>query len=153
MKKVKPGDRVWVRNPRVMLERKVGTIVVTRRTPGGIGYLVEWEVDLVERPNGHRPGIAPAKSLPCTKGQDEPMRKKNVMETPSGSRALVQLFSSSALLDARVWLDGVYTELEDEGVLGRLMKDREVYFKIEGKTGSADENRTNQGNGGPLWNL
>lgn len=54
--KIRPGDRVWVRKPRVLLERKVGTIVGTKKTSEGLRYLVEWEVDLVERPNGHHPG-------------------------------------------------------------------------------------------------
>lgn len=56
MKKIKPGDRVWVRNPQVIEERKVGTIVATRKTSEGVRYMVEWEVDLVEQPNGHHPG-------------------------------------------------------------------------------------------------
>ena len=56
MKKIKPGDRVWVRNPRALLERKVGTIVATKKTNRGIRYMVEWETDLVELPNGHHPG-------------------------------------------------------------------------------------------------
>ena len=56
MKKVKPGDRVWVKTPRAIVERKVGTIVATKRTRKGVRYVVEWEVDLLERPNGHHPG-------------------------------------------------------------------------------------------------
>jgi len=56
MKKVKPGDRVWVKTPRAVVERKVGTVIAARKTPKGVRYLVEWEVDLLERPNGHHPG-------------------------------------------------------------------------------------------------
>ena len=56
MRKIRPGDRVWVRKPRELTERKVGTIVGTKRTSKGVRYLVEWEMDLVEEPNGHHPG-------------------------------------------------------------------------------------------------
>lgn len=42
------------------------------------------------------------------------------------------LVRRSEKLDARVWLDGVYTELEDALVLRNWVVDREVYFKIEG---------------------
>ena len=59
MSKIRPGDRVWVRKPHVITERKVGTVIGTKRTPGGLRYLVEWEVDLMERPNGHHPGYRP----------------------------------------------------------------------------------------------
>ena len=56
MRKIRVGDRVWVKNPRALTERKVGTIVGTRRTSEGLRYFVEWEIDLVEHPNGHHPG-------------------------------------------------------------------------------------------------
>jgi hypothetical protein len=46
---------------------------------------------------------------------------------------LVDLIASSKALDARVWLDGVYTEIADERVLGNWMNDRDVYFKVEGR--------------------
>jgi hypothetical protein len=46
---------------------------------------------------------------------------------------LVDLIASSKALDARVWLDGVYTEIADERVLGSWMNDRDVYFKVEGR--------------------
>jgi len=32
----------------------------------------------------------------------------------------------------RVWLDGVYTDIENAEVRGEWMKGREVYFKVEG---------------------
>jgi len=38
---VKPGDRVWVRHPSELVERKVGTIVAAKKTPQGVRYLVE----------------------------------------------------------------------------------------------------------------
>ena len=46
---------------------------------------------------------------------------------------LVDLIASSKALDARVWLDGVYTEIADEQVIGSWMNDRDVYFKVEGR--------------------
>jgi hypothetical protein len=46
---------------------------------------------------------------------------------------LTQLISSSAKLDVRVWLDGVYTDLENASTHREWMKGREVYFKVEGK--------------------
>lgn len=46
---------------------------------------------------------------------------------------LVSLIASSRALDARVWLDGVYTDIVDEQVHGKWMNDRDVYFKVEGR--------------------
>jgi hypothetical protein len=46
---------------------------------------------------------------------------------------LVELIASSKALDARVWLDGVYTDIGDEQVHGDWMNDRDVYFKVEGR--------------------
>ena len=46
---------------------------------------------------------------------------------------LVDLIDSSKSLDARVWLDGVYTDMSDEQVRGDWMNDRDVYFKVEGR--------------------
>ena len=56
MSRIRQGDRVYVKEPRVLTERKVGTIVAARNTARGTRYLVEWEVGLVEKPNGHHPG-------------------------------------------------------------------------------------------------
>lgn len=56
MRTIKNGDRVWVRKPRVLNERKVGTIIGTKRTSQGVRYIVEWDLDLVEKQNGHHPG-------------------------------------------------------------------------------------------------
>ena len=64
MSKVRPGDRVWVKNPRELTERKVGTIIAKKNTPMGIRYLVEWEVDLIEKPNGHHPGYRASEIVP-----------------------------------------------------------------------------------------
>jgi hypothetical protein len=46
---------------------------------------------------------------------------------------LVNLIGSSKALDVRVWLDGVYTDIEDDQVRGAWMNDRDVYFKVEGR--------------------
>ena len=46
---------------------------------------------------------------------------------------LAELISSSASLNVRVWLDGVYTDIESAGARREWMKGREVYFKVEGK--------------------
>jgi len=46
---------------------------------------------------------------------------------------LAELISSSASLNVRVWLDGVYTDIESAGTHREWMKGREVYFKVEGK--------------------
>ena len=44
---------------------------------------------------------------------------------------LEALISSSKDLNVRVWLDGVYTELDGENQRD-WMNGREVYFKVEG---------------------
>jgi len=49
---------------------------------------------------------------------------------------LAQLISSSASLNVRVWLDGVYTDIENAAARREWMKGREVYFKVEGKVDS-----------------
>ena len=46
---------------------------------------------------------------------------------------LLNLIASSKALDARVWLDGVYTDIGDEHVRGNWMNNRDVYFKVEGR--------------------
>ena len=46
---------------------------------------------------------------------------------------LAELISSSASLNVRVWLDGVYSDIDNAGAHGEWMKGREVYFKVEGK--------------------
>jgi hypothetical protein len=66
--KIRLGDRVWIKNPQVLTERKVGTIVAAKNTGNGIRYLVEWEVNLVEEPNGHHPGYRPNEIVPIRRG-------------------------------------------------------------------------------------
>jgi len=51
---------------------------------------------------------------------------------------LAELISSSASLNVRVWLDGVYTDIENAGTHREWMKGREVYFKVEGKVDGQD---------------
>ena len=46
---------------------------------------------------------------------------------------LAELISSSASLNVRVWLDGVYTDIENTRGRREWMRGREVYFKVEGK--------------------
>ena len=46
---------------------------------------------------------------------------------------LAELISTSANLNVRVWLDGVYTDIENGRAYGQWMKGREVYFKVEGR--------------------
>ena len=45
---------------------------------------------------------------------------------------LEELISSSRTLNVRIWLDGVFTDLEGNDVQGEWVKGREVYFKVEG---------------------
>ena len=44
---------------------------------------------------------------------------------------MVDLIGSSKALDVRVWLDGEYTDIDDEQIRGEWMNDRDVYFKVE----------------------
>jgi hypothetical protein len=53
-KKIKLGDRVWVKKPSRVTERRVGTVISTNRTGDGLRYLVEWDIDTKEPPNHHR---------------------------------------------------------------------------------------------------
>lgn len=46
---------------------------------------------------------------------------------------LAELICSSASLNVRVWLDGVYTDIENADSRREWMKGREVYFKVEGR--------------------
>jgi anaerobic selenocysteine-containing dehydrogenase len=63
VEKLKPGDRVWVKTPRGVAERKIGTIMATKKTRKGTRYFIEWEVDLVESPN-HHPGYLETEIAP-----------------------------------------------------------------------------------------
>jgi len=49
---------------------------------------------------------------------------------------LEQLISSSKNLNVRLWLDGVYTDIDNTEVPGDWMNGREVYFKVEGRVDS-----------------
>lgn len=46
---------------------------------------------------------------------------------------LEALISSSNDLNLRVWLDGVYTDVESAEIDGNWTDGREVYFKVEGR--------------------
>lgn len=52
---------------------------------------------------------------------------------------LVRLLSSSTIVDARVWLDGVYTSLQNLEL--HLGSGHELYYKIEGKLDSRNTHR------------
>ena len=52
---------------------------------------------------------------------------------------LAELISSSTDLNIRVWLDGIYTDIESSRVQRDWMKGREVYFKVEGKVDSPEK--------------
>lgn len=62
-------------------------------------------------------------------------------------RVLAQLIPTSADLNVRVWLDGVYTNVEDARPRGDSMKGREIYFKAKGRVPSVDDLRA-MSNGG-----
>jgi hypothetical protein len=59
--------------------------------------------------------------------------QQDVMKDDQLKDLLAALISASASLNVRVWLDGVYTDIENAGTQGEWMKGREVYFKVEGK--------------------
>ena len=66
MEKLKPGDRIWVKNPHLVAERKIGTIMSTKKTRNGLRYIVEWDVDLEETPN-HHPGYLEKEIAPVNR--------------------------------------------------------------------------------------
>jgi len=69
-------------------------------------------------------------------GKREGLATSEVRDDKSNVRLkdlLVELVASSKALEARVWLDGVYTDIGDEQVHGDWMNDRDVYYKIEGR--------------------
>ena len=77
-------------------------------------------MDTIESP-GYQPSEAP-ESLSARSPNDEEIR------------ALVtELLAASKSLDFRLWLDGIYTDIDSSDGLREWMRGREVYFKIEGK--------------------
>ena len=77
--------------------------------------------------------ISNAAYLPETTHQTAP---QETMTDDQLKDLLAQLISSSASLIVRVWLDGVYTDIENAAARREWMKGREVYFKVEGKVDS-----------------
>jgi len=71
VEKLKPGDRVWVKTPRLVAERKIGTIVATKKTNSGLRYLIEWDLDLAETPN-HHPGYLDKEIAGINRGSKSP---------------------------------------------------------------------------------
>jgi len=74
MEKLKPGDRVWVKTPRLVAERKIGTIIATKKTRSGLRYLIEWDIDLEETPN-HHPGYLDTEIAPITRQSNEQQKE------------------------------------------------------------------------------
>jgi hypothetical protein len=74
--------------------------------------------------------ISNAGYLPETANETVP---QDTMTDDQLKGLLAELISSSASLNVRVWLDGVYTDIENAGAHREWMKGREIYFKVEGK--------------------
>ncbi len=53
MNKFRTGDRVWVKNPSLQAERKIGTVMEAKKTRRGVRYRIEWEIDLAEAERRH----------------------------------------------------------------------------------------------------
>jgi hypothetical protein len=68
-------------------------------------------------------------------GKRDGLPVSEIRDKPDGRLRdlLVDLIASSKSIEARVWLDGVYTDIGDEQVHGDWMNDRDVYFKVEGR--------------------
>src|SRR5260370_30421534 len=77
--------------------------------------------------------ISNAAYLPETTHQTAP---QETMTDDQLKDLLAQLISSSASLIVRVWLDGVYTDIENAAARREGKKSREVYLKGEGKVDS-----------------
>jgi len=75
-------------------------------------------------------------SILANSGNRDGLPRSEAQEAKNGGRLkdiLVDLIASSKAFDARVWLDGVYTDIGDGQVHGDCMNDRDVYFKVEGR--------------------
>jgi hypothetical protein len=71
-------------------------------------------------------------------GMGEQSLGKDVAEQQM-RQLLTELISSSSDLNIRVWLDGVYTNVEDASPKDGWMEGREVYFKVEGRVAGIRE--------------
>lgn len=58
---------------------------------------------------------------------------ERVMSAEQLRHLLEALISSSNDLNLRVWLDGVYTDVENTEINNNWIDGREVYFKVEGR--------------------
>ena len=65
-------------------------------------------------------------------GSAEQLRHEN-SDSEQARLLLQMLITSSSELSIRVWLDGIYTDIEDADPQGHWMYGREVYFKVEGR--------------------
>jgi hypothetical protein len=74
-------------------------------------------------------------SIPAGNGKREGPAISEIRDKVDGrlKDLLVDLIASSKAIEARVWLDGVYTDIGDEQIQGDWMNDRDVYFKVEGR--------------------
>lgn len=87
-------------------------------------------MDTIESPEYRE--VEAASSLPARSPNDEEIRE-----------LVSELLAASKSLDFRLWLDGVYTDIDSSDGLREWMRGREVYFKIEGKVedGTVDRRR------------
>lgn len=69
----------------------------------------------------------------CPSVDHSPSVSEKSQTTEQIKDLLEDLLYSSRDLNVRVWLDGVYTEIDDAKVNGDWINGREVYFKIEGR--------------------
>lgn len=69
----------------------------------------------------------------CMLETDNQMVRPDTLTDEQLKSLLAELIYSSAKLNVRVWLDGVYTDIEHTASHGQWTKGREVYFKVEGR--------------------
>ena len=66
-------------------------------------------------------------------GKHPQAQPERVMNGEQLRNLLEALISSSEDLTLRIWLDGVYTDIENTDIDGGWVDGREVYFKVEGR--------------------
>ena len=57
---------------------------------------------------------------------------ERLMNAEQLRHVLEALITASNDLNLRVWLDGVYTDIENTEIDGQWIDGREIYFKLEG---------------------